>query len=92
MTRKDYYIKLITSFLNRSISLQEFETTYFDVFLSEKRLGDTLFLPLDWLFAEVDAYIDDPTAFLEPDHNYINEEQLRESAAKTLAELQAIKK
>jgi hypothetical protein len=86
------YASLIEKFLNREISVKEFERTYLDVYLADEvPISEELFDTLDWLFAEVDAYTDLP---LEPDDDpadHLNEDQLRKSAAKTLAELEEFK-
>jgi predicted NACHT family NTPase len=83
------YVGLIKQFLNKEISVYEFEKTYLAKFKAEKTpMSDDTFLLLDWLFAEIDAFTDDPTAFLEDQHDYIDENQLRQSAEKTLRELE----
>ena len=83
------YDLLIKKFLDKEISAEDFEGAYLDKYLGdEDPLDEDLFLILDWLFAEVDAFSHDKDVF--PD-DYVDENQLRESAAKTLQELYAIK-
>jgi hypothetical protein len=82
------YESLIEAFLNRQITVAEFERVYLDKYLSDNRdYSEELFQSLDWLFAEVDAYTDHP----EKDDDDIDEDQLRVSCTETLKELQALK-
>jgi hypothetical protein len=85
------YDVLIEQFITRTISISEFEKLYSEKFLNETIfLGDELFHPLDYLFAEVNLYTGYP---LEPDDDpdwYISEAQLRQTAAKTLEEIRAL--
>jgi hypothetical protein len=90
MQVQDSYIQLIQSFLDQTISVQEFERSYIDKFLEEEIPLGELYEPLNWLFSEVDAYTDDPQAFIDDPDDYITEEQLRVSAAKTLGEIKAL--
>ena len=86
------YDDLIEDFLNHKISTSIFERMYIDKFLEgNEPMTEDLFLELDWLFAEVDAYTDIPMSEFPNPENYINEDQLRESAAKTLREIRAMK-
>ncbi|MCB9988631.1 MAG: hypothetical protein H6868_04755 [Rhodospirillales bacterium] len=85
------YETLIRRFLRHEISVEEFERTYLDAFKNEKVfLGGDLFEALDWLFAEVDAYTDLPLEPEDDPDDYIDEAQLRESAALTLKKLKAL--
>ncbi len=85
------YDVLIEQFITKKIGISEFERLYMDKFLNETtRLGDALFHPLDYLFAEVNLYTGYP---LEPDDDpdwHISEVQLRETARKTLEEIRAL--
>ena len=86
------YDLLIEDFLNRKISVAQFERFYIDKFLEgDEPMIEDLFLELDWLFAEVDAYTDMPISEFPNPENYINEDQLRESAAKTLKEIRSMR-
>ncbi len=86
------YENLIERFLNGIISVKEFERAYIDKYTNDNEpKKEDLFQILDWLFFQVDAFTDLP---MEPGDNpedYINEEQLRESAAETLQALRALK-
>ncbi|PZQ48468.1 MAG: hypothetical protein DI551_01575 [Micavibrio aeruginosavorus] len=83
------YDLLIEKFLRKEISAPEFEDAYLDKYLGDKDpIDENLFLILDWLFAEVDGFSNNKEVF--PD-DYVDENQLRESAAKTLEELRALK-
>lgn len=85
------YIGLIEKFLNREITVQEFEKTFNDAYRAEKLpMSDELFDCLDWLFAEIDDYTDLPMEPEDDPDDYRTEEQLRESAAKTLNELREL--
>jgi hypothetical protein len=82
------YADLIKQFLNKTISASEFEKTYLEKFKKETApMSDEIFLSLDWLFAEIDAYTGDPFDPKNNPYGWINEDQLRESAIKTLDEL-----
>lgn len=88
---KDFfgYDLLINKFLDKEISAQDFEKAYLDKYLDDKEpIDEDLFLILDWLFAEVDGFSHDKNVFPE---DHVNEDQLRESAAKTLKDLCALK-
>ena len=91
MTQELYgYDELIKSFLDREISVEEFEESYFEKIREDKNpMSDELFHILDWLFAEIDYFSNDPETF--PD-DYITEDQLRESAYNSLQELHALQK
>ena len=85
------YDKLIESFLENKISTEEFETSYRKKFLKENNdLTEDAFLLLDELFVYVYGYTKDIELLkLYPDSHF-TEEQLCESAAKTLQELRAL--
>ena len=89
MTQERYgYDELIKSFLDRDISVEEFEESYFEKIREDKNpMSDELFHILDWLFAEIDYFSNDPETF--PD-DYITEDQLRDSAAQTLQKLKEL--
>jgi Bacterial self-protective colicin-like immunity len=92
---KKYYnfISLIEDFINHKITVSQFERMYMDKYLSNTvKLGDELFDIMDWLFAEVDAYTDLPLEPTDDPSDHLNEDQLRESAKETLAELYAYEK
>lgn len=81
--------ELIEKFVKKEISGDGFEEAYLEKFLEEKNpISEELFLSLDWLFAEIDGFSDDPELF--PD-SHVSEDQLRESAAKVLKEIRALK-
>ncbi|MCB9996613.1 MAG: hypothetical protein H6869_09275 [Rhodospirillales bacterium] len=85
--------ELIEKFLEREISVSEFERRYLDMFQDESIPieEDPLFSLLEWLFFEVDAYTDLPLEQDEVIDDYIDEDQLRQSAAKILDEIRALK-
>lgn len=85
MTYLKKYIDLIERFLSHKIPVHEFERLYLETFKYENHsMDENIFELLDWLFAEVDAYTDEST---QDQADYINEEQLRESARKVLSEI-----
>lgn len=86
------FSKLIEDFLENKISVHQFERNYIDQYTdNEGPLSEEAFQILDWLFFQVDAFTDLPIEPADnPDH-YINEDQLRESATKTLQKLQDLK-
>ena len=87
------YAGLIKKFLNREISAQEFETTFFEKYLKEEaEINDDLFEILDWLFAEVESFTDTPLAPDQNPEHFIDERRLRESAEKSLIELEDFNK
>lgn len=85
------YTNLIEEFLKKSISVSDFEKTYLEKFKQETgEMEEEEFLILDNLFAEVDAYTDDLKAVADEPEYYIDENQLRASAEKTLEELKKL--
>lgn len=81
------YQKLIKSFIENEISIQEFEDQYLTAFKSESSgMSSEIFPILDQLFSDVDAYSPDclsgeETAFI------ISETKLRQQATLTLEKL-----
>ncbi len=87
------YGTLIERFLNREISVQEFERTYIDEYLAEKGpMSDEVFNSLDWLFFKVDEFTDLPMEPEDDPDEYITEDQLRTCAAETLEEIREFQK
>lgn len=82
----DTYLELIDDFLEGRLTGDEFQTQYFEVFKNDMReKGDSLFRILDWLFAEVDAYVPDPK--LRDDVDDLDDDQLIECAKQAKARL-----
>lgn len=79
---------LIEQFVKNEISAEQFEDLYLKKYLTDKDpISEELFQILDWLFAEVDYFSNDPEHF--PDHHR-TADQLRESARKTLEKIRAL--
>jgi len=92
MTKKyiELFIDLIEKFLTKSITALDFERQFLILWHKDDSLNEA-FSSVESLFFSVDEFTDLP---LEPEDNpdeFINEDQLRESAAKTLQELRALK-
>ena len=84
------YVKLIKRFLDREISVAEFERTYLDTFKQDTtRRSNDEFMILDELFAAVDAFCADPKLCDERD---IDEDQLRHQCQLALQALQTMGK
>lgn len=80
------YLALIEKFTNGDMTAPEFSTKYIDEFLDEEGgLPDETFKPLDYLFAEVDAYCEDPALRGEWE---IDEDELLEAANETAVKLE----
>jgi len=75
------YLELIRQFTAGEIAASEFSLEYIETFKAEEKLpDDALFEPLNSLFAEADAYCEDPELRGKRD---INEEELMEAARVT---------
>ncbi|MCI5060226.1 MAG: colicin immunity domain-containing protein [Alphaproteobacteria bacterium] len=83
------YDILIESFLEKKITVEEFERTYLDKFVEEDILGDDLYQPLQWLFSEVDEYTS--PEFYPLEEGDVDEAQLRKTAAEILEQIRALK-
>jgi hypothetical protein len=80
------YENLIRSFVDGQLDAGSFEDSYLRLFKRESStLPEEVFLALDRLFADVDAYCADPA--LCDEHN-LNEQQLRERARIALSALE----
>ena len=92
MTQELYgFDALIESFLNKEISVEKFERAYLDKYLEdEDPISEELFYILDRFFVDVDAYTDLPFEPGDDPEDHINEDQLRDSAAKTLQKLKEL--
>lgn len=82
------FVDLISRFINEEVAVDEFETKYIALHQNGEEITGSAGEALFWLFTEVDAYTNDEEAVREEPEYFINEDQLRESARKTLAELQ----
>ena len=85
------YRFLLDRFLKDNMSVEEFQTAYFDRFKNETRnLDEALFKLLDGLFGDIDAFSTDPQLLAAQPDFYLNEQQLRErvqQVAKRLSDL-----
>ncbi len=88
----DLYINLIERFLEKKINVKIFEGSFLDLFHENANdLDSVLYDTIEYLFYGVEAYTDILSLLKENPDRYIDEKQLRESAAKTLQKLQALK-
>lgn len=84
MTEK--YKALISRFVDRQISAEEFESAYLKLFKNDKdQVSGTEFNTLEKLFFAIDDYVADPK--LRQAVRGLDEEQLRESARDTYQRL-----
>ena len=78
------YVDLLDSFVAGQISALDFETGYFERYKASTLMtSDDVFRIADGFFADVDAYVDDPT-LREPSKGDLGAEQLRERALELL--------
>jgi hypothetical protein len=85
----DRYRELISRFINRRISAQEFESAYLRLFKSDKnKVGGAKFNALDRLFADVDDYTADPE--LRKRAGGLDDEELRTCAREAYRKLYQI--
>lgn len=83
--RFDYYKNLISKFLNKQISIREYEESYNEKFLNEPGdIDDNFFEALDWLFAEIECYTDDEELRQKNPDFSTTEEQVRKTSIETL--------
>lgn len=89
----DVYVEyglLLDLFLNRKISVEEFQATYLDRFKNEQRqLDEPLFELLDGLFGDVDAFSTDLELIAENPEYYLDEAGLREKVRAVATSLSA---
>jgi hypothetical protein len=79
------YIHLIRRFTTNELKAVEFERLYLQMFKSQPRnLSESVYLILDALFSDVDAFCSDPSLCSDDD---LNEDQLRERCVKCLNQL-----
>jgi len=82
------YINLLTLFVTGKISAVAFEHRYLELFKNDSTIySETLFLILDKLFGDVDAFCADSTLRDEFD---LDEKQLRQACIQTLAKLEVM--
>lgn len=89
---KDYEY-LIQQFLEKKITLSEFQKLYFDKFKSENReMCESIFLILDGLFADLDGVTSDEDLLKNSNDFsfYIDETTLRQRAQSALRKLKKI--
>lgn len=88
----DDYYKIIENFLEEKTSVLSFKEVFLKTYLNEQReFDDNIFEILDNLFAEVDLYTSD-LYLLENFDLYVTENQLRQTANKTLHNLRDLHK
>ncbi|WP_199317602.1 colicin immunity domain-containing protein [Richelia sinica] len=84
------YINLIKDFVSRTISANEFEKKFIQMFKVENNFSSKKqFNILDKLFADVDAYCSDSDLIEDPEFD-ITEEELRLSAKEALNQLEEL--
>jgi hypothetical protein len=77
----DYKV-LIDAFLDRSISVEDFQYQYLDLFKNDQSEPDEpVYLLLDALFGDIDSYTTDTVLLKEMPHFYLDEEGLRRAVA-----------
>lgn len=82
------YMELISQFISNDITLLQFNTRYLELFKQETVIfGGEIYETLNNLFLDIDQYCGDPNLWEEGD---LNDEQLLESAKKSLIKLQQI--
>lgn len=80
-------MNLISSFVKGEITTTDFESKYLALFKNDPALGpDEVFLVLNKLFTDVDAFCDNPDLRDEDD---LNEEQLRQCSVDALEKLRS---
>jgi hypothetical protein len=85
-----FYEKNIKKFLEKEISIDKFQTMYFDFFKNSTESLEYYFPTLDKLFCEIDCYTTDKKLLkMKPDF-YLNEDQLRNCAKSALHSLEEI--
>ena len=81
----DNYRQLIDQFLQREITVSQFESAFLDRFKSEPEgMPEGLFKPLDRLFGDVDIFCADDDL---RDDDELDEQGLRQACERTLLEI-----
>ena len=85
----DEYTALMRSFVEGGMTALEFESAYLSLFKNDSTLwSGPEFTILDGLFADVDAFVADPTIRDEGD---LDEAQLKDRASEALAKLGSLR-
>ncbi len=85
------FADLIEKFLTKSITTLDFEKQFLILWNNDiNYLEHSAYGPVESLFFSVDKFTDLPLGPEDDPDDFINEDQLRESAAKTLQELRAL--
>lgn len=85
------YKLLIDEFLDRSISAEDFQARYLDMFKNDdSEPEEAVYLLLDALFGDLDCYTTDPVLLQEMPDFYLNEEGLRRAVAEKSQRLEAL--
>lgn len=89
---EDLYINIIDRFLTKSVSALEFEKKFLDLWHANADfLREDIYDSIESLFYSVDQFTHLPLTSDDNPEDYINENQLRESAEKILKELHSLK-
>ncbi len=79
------YIKMIESFLDGTLGVEDFERRFIDMYTDDPTMwDDAVFQILDSFFADLDAFCVDPSL---RDAEDLDEKQLRAAASAALREL-----
>ena len=93
----DEYLELLRAYLIGSMMSVDFQHAYLEKFKSENRTMDQkLFEELDALFADIDAFCQDPVLLAElkqiqPDDWYLDEQALHQRVANTVERIEKLK-
>jgi len=74
------YEVLINGFLDGSISIEEFQSTFFREFQNEESMDERSYEILNELFGDVDSYTTDKVLLVKDPGFYLDEDQLRSKA------------
>lgn len=85
------YLALIKRFLANELSIEEFQTIYFDNFKNETRaMSEPLYLLLNGVFLDLDAYTDDAYLLAKDSFRYIDKKTLLERLAGAVEQLERL--
>lgn len=85
------YLALIRRFLAGEFSIEEFQTLYFNQFKNETRgMSEPLYLLLNGVFLDLDAYTDDPYLLAKDSFRYIDEKTLMERVVVAVQQLEKL--
>lgn len=84
------YEKIVESFVNKNISVKEFDEKFNERYAIEKNNSDELFQLLDEIFYFIDAYTEVEELIGTEEDYYIDEERLRIEATRLLKEIREL--